>query len=117
MKTTSRIIPFLALVLWVVSSGFQLIKTQAHFTVRDDLGNIVAGATVKLYETEDDYADETNEVATGETDEKGRVKFKELKSIPYFVLAEKDDKNNFGGGEKTGKLEENRINKITIVIQ
>lgn len=98
-------------------TAFQIIKTQLVVTIRDDLGNTVEGATVKLYEKEEDYANETNAVAEGTTDAKGVVKFKELKAIPYFVLAQKDDLNNFGGGEQTGKLEEKKINKVTIVIQ
>jgi hypothetical protein len=85
--------------------------------VRNDLGNIVEGAQVRLFETEDDYKKETNPVAEGVTDEKGIVKFKELKAISYYILVEKDDMNNFGGGEQTGKLQEKRINKVTVVIQ
>lgn len=95
----------------------QIIKTQMHITIRNELGNTVEGATVKLFETEEDYKNETNVASEGVTDAKGIVKFKELKAISYYVLAEKDDLNNFGGGEQTGKLEEKRINKVTIVIQ
>jgi len=96
---------------------FQLIKTQMSVTIRNELGNTEDGVTVQLFETEDDYKTEKNAVAEGVTDEKGVVKFKELKAISYFVLAKKGDKNNFGGGEQTGKLEEKRINKVTIVIE
>lgn len=104
-------------ILTVALTGFQLIKTTLNITVRNDLGNTVEGATVRLFETEDDYAKEENAVAEGATDEKGVVKFKDLKDIAYFVLVEKGDLNNFGGGEQTGKLEAKRINKVTIVIQ
>lgn len=95
----------------------QIVKTQLHLTIRDELGNTVEGATVRLYEKEEDYTKEENHVAEGVTDDKGIVKFKELKAIAYYVLASKDDINNFGGGEQTGKLEPKRINKATIVIQ
>jgi len=95
----------------------QIVKTQIHITVRNDLGNTVEGVTVKLFESEKDYSDETNVAAEGVTDAKGIVRFKELKAISYFVMAEKDGQNNFGGGEVTGKLEEKKINKVTIVIQ
>jgi hypothetical protein len=37
--------------------------------------------------------------------------------MSYFVIVRKDDKDNSGGGERTGKLEEKRINKVTIAIQ
>lgn len=100
-----------------IASAFQLIKTQLSVTIRNELGNVEQGATVQLYETEEDYKAEKNAVAEGVTDQKGVIKFKELKAISYFVLAKKDDKDNFGGGEQTGKLEANRVNKVTIVIQ
>ncbi|MFO7256603.1 MAG: hypothetical protein DIU61_002850 [Bacteroidota bacterium] len=107
----------LLMIVAIAASGFQLIKTTLNITVRDGLGNTVEGATVRLFENEDDYNKEQNAVAEGVTDDKGVVKFKDLKDIAYFVLAEKDDLNNFGGGEKTGKLEAKRINKVTVVIQ
>lgn len=115
MNTSTR--TFFLLALLICSSSFQLIKTQLSVTIRNELGNTVEGARVVLYEKEEDYNKEENAVMEGTTDEKGIVKFKELKAISYFVLAEKDDLNNFGGGEQTGKLEEKRINKVTIVIQ
>ncbi|HYG18076.1 MAG TPA: hypothetical protein VD816_04070 [Ohtaekwangia sp.] len=105
------------LMILLTASAFQLIKTQLSVTIRNELGNLEPGTTVQLYATEDDYKAEENAVAEGTTDEKGIVKFKELKAISYFVLARKDDKDNFGGGEQTGKLEANRVNKVTIVIQ
>lgn len=95
----------------------QIIKTSLTVTVRDDLGNTVEGATVKLYEQEADYNAEKNEAASGVTDAKGVVKFKNMKAIAYFVLARKDDKDNAGGGEQTGQLEAKKFNKVTIVIQ
>ena len=95
----------------------QIIKTSLTITVRDELGNIVPGASVKLFEQEADYVAEKNFSTEGTTDEKGVVKFKNLKAIPYFVLAKKEDKDNAGGGEQTGKLEEKKFNKVTIVIQ
>ena len=95
----------------------QLIKTSLNVVIRDELGNTVEGATVTLYATEEDYKSEKNPVAELTTDDKGLARFKELKAISSYVLAKKGDKNNFGGGEQTGKLEEKRINKVTIVIE
>jgi hypothetical protein len=111
----SRIL--LALSFLIVASSFQLIKTTLNLTVRDEIGNTVEGATVQLFEKEEDYTAEKNVVAEGTTDAKGILKLKELKPISYFVIVRKDDKDNSGGGERTGKLEEKRINKVTIVIQ
>jgi len=95
----------------------RLFKTSLTLTVRDDVGNTVAKAVVKLFEKEEDYLKEMNPVAEGDTDEKGVVKFKDLKAIPYYVLVRKDDKDNAGGGEQIGKLEEGKFNKATVVIQ
>lgn len=101
----------------IVAPAFQIIKTTLNLTVRDEVGNTVEGATVQLFETEEDYNAEKNIAAQGATDAKGILKLKDLKATSYFVIVRKDDKDNSGGGERTGKLEEKRINKVTIVIQ
>src|SRR6478609_12237822 len=115
MKTITRISIVSILLLTLMS--FTLIKTQLVITVRNDLGNTEEGVKVQLYETEEDYKAEKNVAAEGLTDKKGVIKFKELKTTAYFVLARKDDKDNFGGGEQIGKLDENKINKVTVIIQ
>ena len=106
------------LVLLVAFLGnAQLLKTSLSITVRDEVGNIVAGADIALYETADDYTKEKNAVFTSVTDEKGMVKFKDLKPKGYFIVVRKDDKDNSGGGEQTGVLESGKLNKVTIIIQ
>ena len=109
--------PVLLLALFIAASSFQLIKTSLNVTVRDEVGNTVEGATVQLFEKKEDYEKETNVAATGVTDKKGYVKIKDLKSMSYYVIVRKDDKDNSGGGEQTGKLEAKKMNKVTIVIQ
>ncbi len=115
MKTAIRILVTFGFVASLAS--FQIIKTSLNITVRDEVGNTVEGATVQLFEKEEDYTAEKNVAVEGVTDSKGYLKLKELKPISYFVIVRKDDKDNSGGGEQTGKLEEKRINKVTIVIQ
>ncbi len=100
-----------------IAAQAQLIKTSLTLTVRDELGNTVEGASIKLYEKEADYTAEKNQVEEGVTDAKGVIRFKNLKAIAYFVLARKGDKDNAGGGEKIGTLEEKKFNKATVVIQ
>ena len=113
-----RYISIFVFALLVVSGAdAQIFKTNLNVIIRDELGNTVEGATVKLYETADNYKLEKNPVAEGVSDAKGVVKFKDQKAISYFVLARKGDKDNAGGGEQTGKLEEKKLNKVTIVIQ
>jgi uncharacterized protein YbbC (DUF1343 family) len=114
MKTAVRTL--LVLSLFIGSSAFQLIKTTLTLTVRDELGNTVEGAKVQLFENEADYNAEKNVAAEGLTDKKGVLKLKELKAIEYYLIVRKDDKDNSGGGEKT-KLEEKKINKVTVIIQ
>lgn len=105
------------LVLFFAGSSFQLIKTSLNVTVRDELGNTVEGATVQLFESLADYEKEVNVAAEGKTDKKGYLKLKELKAISYYVIVRKDERDNAGGGEQTGKLEAKKMNKVTIVIQ
>jgi len=118
MKATKLMVFAFCLFLFANASTSyaQIIKTSLTITVRDDLGNTVEAASVKLFENEADYLAEKNIAYEGVTDNKGVVKFKKMKSIPYYVLASKGDKNNAGGGEITGKLEPNVYNKVTIVI-
>ena len=115
MKSSLRTV--FALTFLLLSQSFQIIKTTLNLTVRDEVGNTVEGATVQLFEKEEDYTAEKNVAVEGTTDAKGILKLKDLKAMSYFVIVRKDDKDNSGGGERTGKLEEKRINKVTIVIQ
>lgn len=108
---------FFAAVFMMALMSFQFIKTQLFVTVRNELGNTEEGVKVQLFATEADYKDEKNVVAEGVTDSKGVFKFRELKSLSFYVIARKDDKDNSGGAEQTGKLEANKINKVTIIIQ
>ena len=108
---------FALLALALTLTGFQIIKTTLHITVRDELGNIVEGATIQLFENEEDYQKEENAVQEGTTDKYGIARFKDLKAIAYYVIVKKDDKDNSGGGERTAVLDAKRINKVTIVIQ
>lgn len=116
MKSVFRVFTGVALLL-LAMSFHQIIRTQLSVTIRNELGNTDEGVSVQLFETEDDYKTEKNVAAQGVTDKKGIVKFKDLKAMSYYVIARKGDLDNTGGGEQTGKLEENRINKVTIVIQ
>jgi hypothetical protein len=98
-------------------SPSQIFKTSLTVTVRDELGNIVEGASVKLFLKEEDFNKDVNPIVEGTTNKKGVTEFKKLKPESYFVLARKGDKDNAGGGEKIGKLEEGKFNKVTIIIQ
>jgi len=117
MKLSFFLITLTLLTSSFAPSPFQLINTSLTVTVRDELGNTVEGASIKLFETEETYNKETNPVAEGSTDAKGNYRFKKIKAVAYFVLVKKGDKDNTGGGEKIGQLEEGKFNKVTIIIQ
>ena len=115
MRSSIRVFTLLIVLSTLLS--FQLIKTTLTITVRDEVGNIVQGAKVQLFEKQDDYNKEQNVAAEGTTDAKGILRLKDLKAISYFVIVRKDDKDNSEGGEQTGRLEAKKINKVTIIIQ
>jgi hypothetical protein len=101
----------------LLNSPTQILNTSLTITVRDEVGNLVSGAEVLLFENEADYLAEKNVAFSGTSDDKGLVKLKKLKSISYYAIVRKADKDNSGGGEVIGKLEEGKFNKVTIVIQ
>ena len=115
MRPTIKLLAASLLLLAMMS--FQFVKTRLDVTVRNELGNVEEGVILQLFANEADYTAEKNVVAEGVTDDKGLFKFREIKAASYYVIARKGDKDNSGGGEQTGKLEPNRINKVTIVIQ
>ena len=95
----------------------QLLPTKLRITVIDGLGNPVEGATVKIFKSQDDYIASENAVQMAESDKKGRVTFKDLEPIGYFIDARKDDMNNDGEGVKTAALSEGKLNKVNTVIE
>jgi hypothetical protein len=98
-------------------SQAQLFKTKLQITVVDKLGNVVQDAKVTLYKNKADYEKEVNPVQEFKlSDNRGKVTFKNLGIIAYYVIVRKGDLDNFGGGEKTSVLVEKKNNKSTIVI-
>lgn len=110
-------------VLSLTTSSFNtinkpLLPTFLKVTVLDHLGNIVEGATVTLYASEEDYFEEKKPVREGEkTDKKGRVTFKKLDPIQYYIHAKKGKKDNVGEGVSTSKLIEGKINLVNTIIK
>src|SRR4029077_12739153 len=101
-KSMKKVLGIAALItVFSVSSAINPpFKTTLILTVRDELGNLVEGASVKLFEKQEDYQKEINAAAEATTDEKGIVRFKGLRPVAYFVLVRKGDKDNSGGGEQ-----------------
>ncbi len=116
-KNKQLLIALILILVTSVTSQAQILPTQLQVTVIDGLGNFVEGADVSLYATQKDYQDSKNAVATGVTDAKGRVKFKDLKVQAYFIDARTEEQNNDGEGVQTGVLTKGRLNKVNTVIE
>lgn len=94
------------------------LPTSLKITVLDDLGNFVEGATVVLFTTKEDYQAETNPITTEDkTDKKGRITFKDLEPMPYYILASFDEKSNIGAGVLTAPLLEGKSNRVNTIIE
>ena len=113
---------FLAFAIIILSASFhslqaQLLNTKLQVTVLDDLGNLVEGASIRLFATEEDYTKEQNQVGkTLQTDNKGRASYDTLEPKVYYIIVEKGDMDNSDGGTKTESFTPKRINKVTIII-
>ena len=95
-----------------------ILKTSLEITIRNRLGNIVEDCEIQLYGNRADYENEANPIAEAQmTSKKGKVLFKELESLPYFIRAEKGIANNFGEGEMVDTLVASRRNKVNIIIR
>ncbi len=118
-KFNTILILFCVIILTSFTSAEnQPLPTSLRITILNELGNIEAGVKVTLYKTDEDYKSEENPVSESQlTDKKGRVTFKNLAPIVYFVNAEKGDKNNYGAGVQTDTIQEGRINKVSIIIE
>ncbi len=109
---------FFIIIFYFSGSSAQIFKTSLEITIRDRLGNTVEGVMVQLFKTYADYQNETNPVTDVLlTDKKGRVLFKELQPVRYYVNAKKGEINNYGDGEMVDTLVENRRNKVTVIIR
>ncbi len=77
-------------------------STDLELTIRDELGNLVSGVSVKLYASETDWTNKTNQVGqTLISNASGKVTFTNLSNIKYYWFAEKDCKNNIHGAVTT----------------
>lgn len=98
-------------------STCQLLPTQLRVTVVDGRGNVQEGATVSIYEREEDYRASANAIASAKTDSIGQAVFKNLKLITYFVRSREGERNNDAEGVVTEKLLEGRINKVNTIVE
>lgn len=101
-----------------ISSCKKNDPTSLELTLKDDLGNSVSSATVKLYSSQTDWNSGSNQVgATQLSDASGKVKFSDLSNINYYWFAEKDCKNNVNGAiTTTSALTANINNTVNVIL-
>jgi PKD repeat protein len=92
--------------------------TSLEITVKGYLGNNAPGATVKLYPTQADWVNETNQVLTTQTtDANGVVTFSPLTPTKYFWKVSVGCQNNiFGVITTTSNLTANVKNTVNTVL-
>ncbi len=87
-----------------------------RITVVDENNSIVTGAKVQVFATFKNYEDEENPVASGETNAKGFIQFKNLKEQKYYLLISKGDLNNHQTANETDVLRMKGKNRFEIMI-
>lgn len=93
-------------------------KTSLEVSIKDNLGNPVRDAVVKLYSSETDWKKGTNQVgAVQYSDAEGRVTFDNLSNIKYYWFAEKGCLNNVNGSiTTTSPLAEGVKNTVNSIL-
>ena len=107
------LISFLALTLTSFTAGS---GAKMKITVVDENNEIVTGAKVTVFATHKNYEDEVDPVATGETNAKGFIQFKNLQEQKYYVLVSKGSLNNHGTTNETDVLRIKGKNRFEIMI-
>ncbi len=92
--------------------------TRLELSIKDNLGNSVSGASVKLYSSQTDWNAGTNQIGTTlVSDASGKVTFTDLSNISYFWLVEKDCQNNVRGAVTTvSPLTANVTTSLNIIL-
>lgn len=116
MKKIAPVFALLLICICTASQPIQLLPTSLRITVLNKLGNPVEGASIQLFASQEAYDAGEPVVATGSSDQKGRVKITDLQPTLYYIDAEKDDLNNIGNGIVTDSLREGRMNKVNVII-
>ena len=93
-------------------------ETSLEVDLVDNLGNPISGASVKLYYTNTDWNNDTNQIGQTQTsDLTWKVVFPNLSAIKYFWFAEKDCENNvYGAATTSNPLTGGIKNTVTSVL-
>jgi hypothetical protein len=95
-----------------------ILQTALQIKVLDNLGNPVSGASVKLYSSQNDLTNGTNQNLTTQlTNSSGLVTFQPLIPTKYYWYANLDCKTNmFGSVTTTNNIIANTTNTATTVL-
>jgi hypothetical protein len=118
MKTIKYIL-FLAAVLFfsIIGCKKENISTTLEIRVVDEQGIYINGASVKLYKTQSDMENDTNQFGkTQTTDANGKVSFSNLGPDIYYWFAEKGCQNNVNGISTTPALDLNVTRVVTTTL-
>ncbi len=116
MKTLRTLFILLLFTVAGQAAQAQILKTKLEVTVLDEIGNVVEGAKVMAFDNRVDYENLEKPGFEGVTDHKGKITFKGVIPTEYYLYIEKGDMTNYGGGEKTAKLDDGKTNRIRVVI-
>lgn len=92
--------------------------TSLQISVKDNLGNPVIGATVKLYDNQNDWINETNQLLTTQvSNSSGIVTFKPLTTKTYYWKITNGCQNNiYTTSTSSSSLTGNVTNLITTIL-
>lgn len=90
-----------------------------ELTIKNELGNLIPGATVKLYSNETDWRNQTNQIgSTKITGSDGIVNFTNIDDIKYYWYVEKDCENNVNGAVTTVTPLSNTLkNRLDVILK
>ena len=91
--------------------------TALEITVVDNIGNPSIGASVRLYASQSDWSNGTNQVGiTLYTSVSGRVRYSNLLPIQYYWFIENGCLNNSNGASTTSALMSNATTAVPTVL-
>lgn len=93
--------------------------TSLEITLKDNLGNNLQDVVVKLFSSQDDWENQTNQVgSTKYSDASGVVRFNDLSNIKYYWYAEKGCANNIYGSITTvSPIEKTKVTTVTSILE
>jgi len=113
MKTLTLISLCLILVSFSI---YTIDPAKVKIIVVDENNSLVEGANVSLYISHDRYKSENNASASGKTNKKGVIQFKNLEEKVYYIHVRKGQLNNNGGSIQTDTLRASGKNRFQIMI-